>query len=580
MPAYQLPVLQKNTDELLRQLEAEIKECTEVRSPYANKVKKFMIANGIWHLNELDYFWRVKYEEFLKDEVKPVSCSTYIKAFDRMKQHTICGKAHLSGKKKYNRPAYRNQILFLLYHPEPEIFKKFDNTVKKQDLLWNFSVQASETLKKQIFQILHHIIENVNDTWWRRMYLMALKQFYRYCVEMEFNTIEWLEQNQIDQFKKSSYGQNIYREFDIVNYAQKVLFTEAEKIPWNANVWYMERIHLQEERINPSDPVDTISFLEIVNGENRKLAKQYVKYNLGLTDLSLSSIKQEFIYIRRFLVSLPPDINVDSLSREQAERVLYQFGNREIKEKSYNRILDAIVHFFQFLKVRNYISEIPFQQEYYRKKEILQHHDRSVEKSVTAQIVSNLYRFPEQIRLIYLHLWTLGLRISEVCTLKGNAYYIWGKDTWIQVYQIKSRTYKRIPIPYALYRIMKVYLSRYQIRRDEYVFKNTRGGAFCGDTFIYNMKRYCKICGIGNGEYVFRSHDYRHGVATQFYDSEVPLQSIRDYLGHEYEEMTLQYVDYMPRRADNANEEFFKNTENNLAECLRKESANEQSDLF
>ena len=94
------------------------------------------------------------------------------------------------------------------------------------------------------------------------------------------------------------------------------------------------------------------------------------------------------------------------------------------------------------------------------------------------------------------------------------------------------------------------------------------------------MKRYCKICGIGNGEYVFRSHDYRHGVATQFYDSEVPLQSIRDYLGHEYEEMTLQYVDYMPRRADNANEEFFKNTENNLAECLRKESANEQSDLF
>ena len=561
MPAYQLPVLQKNTDELLRQLEAEIKECTEVRSPYANKVKKFMIANGIWHLNELDYFWRVKYEEFLKDEVKPVSCSTYIKAFDRMKQHTICGKAHLSGKKKYNRPAYRNQILFLLYHPEPEIFKKFDNTVKKQDLLWNFSVQASETLKKQIFQILHHIIENVNDTWWRRMYLMALKQFYRYCVEMEFNTIEWLEQNQIDQFKKSSYGQNIYREFDIVNYAQKVLFTEAEKIPWNANVWYMERIHLQEERINPSDPVDTISFLEIVNGENRKLAKQYVKYNLGLTDLSLSSIKQEFIYIRRFLVSLPPDINVDSLSREQAERVLYQFGNREIKEKSYNRILDAIVHFFQFLKVRNYISEIPFQQEYYRKKEILQHHDRSVEKSVTAQIVSNLYRFPEQIRLIYLHLWTLGLRISEVCTLKGNAYYIWGKDTWIQVYQIKSRTYKRIPIPYALYRIMKVYLSRYQIRRDEYVFKNTRGGAFCGDTFIYNMKRYCKICGIGNGEYVFRSHDYRHGVATQFYDSEVPLQSIRDYLGHEYEEMTLQYVDYMPRRADNANEEFFKNTE-------------------
>lgn len=579
MSAYRLPVSQKNTDELLQQLEAEIKECTEVRSTYANKVKKFMIANEIWHLEELDYFWRVKYEEFLKSEVKPVSCSTYIKGFDRMKQHTICGKVHLSGKKKYNRPEYKNQILFLLYHPEPEVFKKFNNTVKKQDLLWDFSIQASEILKRQIFQILHHIIENVNDTWWRRMYLMALKQLYRYCVEMKIDTIEWLEQNQIDKFKNSSYSQNIYREFDIVNYAQKVLFLEADEIPWNANVWYMERIRLQRERTNPSAPVGTISFLEIVNRENRKLAKQYVKYNLGLTDLSLSSIAREFYYIRCFLISLPPDICVCSLTRGQTERVLQQFENRGLKEKTYNMILAAIVHFFQFLRVRNYITEIPFQPEYYRKKEIVQHHDRSVDKSITAQIVSNLYRFPEQIRLIYLHLWTLGLRISEVCTLKGNAYYIWEKDAWIQVYQIKSRTYKRIPIPYALYQLMSVYLKRNKISQDEYVFKNTHGGAFCRETFIYNMKRYCKICGIGNGEYVFRSHDYRHGVATQLYDSEVPLQSIRDYLGHEYEEMTLQYVDYMPRKADNANEEFFKNTGNNLAECLRKES-NERTDLF
>ena len=39
----------------------------------------------------------------------------------------------------------------------------------------------------------------------------------------------------------------------------------------------------------------------------------------------------------------------------------------------------------------------------------------------------------EKPRLILLHSMLLGLRISEVCCLKGNAYYWQGRDAWIQV---------------------------------------------------------------------------------------------------------------------------------------------------
>ena len=60
---------------------------------------------------------------------------------------------------------------------------------------------------------------------------------------------------------------------------------------------------------------------------------------------------------------------------------------------------------------------------------------------------------------MYLHLWGVGLRISE-CAAKRRAYYIQGKDAWIQVYQIKMRTYKRILIPDALYKLTKVYLKK------------------------------------------------------------------------------------------------------------------------
>lgn len=90
------------------------------------------------------------------------------------------------------------------------------------------------------------------------------------------------------------------------------------------------------------------------------------------------------------------------------------------------------------------------------------------------EIMANLYKFPEDTRLMFLHLWGIGLRISEVCTLKGNAYYMQGQDAWIQVYQIKMRTYKRIPIPMALYKLMKIYIAKYNRKADEYIFQNKK----------------------------------------------------------------------------------------------------------
>ena len=84
------------------------------------------------------------------------------------------------------------------------------------------------------------------------------------------------------------------------------------------------------------------------------------------------------------------------------------------------------------------------------------------------------------------------------------------------------------------------------------------------------MIKNCEINEIQNGEYVFKSHDYRHTVATMFYDNGVSLQSIHDYLGHLYDEMTRQYIDYMPKKVEQANIEYFSVPENNLASGLKK----------
>ena len=107
------------------------------------------------------------------------------------------------------------------------------------------------------------------------------------------------------------------------------------------------------------------------------------------------------------------------------------------------------------------------------------------------------------------------------------------------------RRYKKVPIPETLYRLMMVYIKKYEIESDDYLFPNRDGGAFCYGTLRSQMLRYCEQYQIQGGEYIFRSHDYRHTVAMELYDEGVALSSVRDYHGHVHDEMTLQYVDYM-----------------------------------
>lgn len=354
----------------------------------------------------------------------------------------------------------------------------------------------------------------------------------------------------------------------IIDICRKALFLQAEEINWDAHVWYMERFHFLPGWIDPSNPVMTLSFLEVSHEQNRILLKKYMRYSLGITDLSIRALSAEMIYVKNFLVAFPRG-NICDITSEQIDKYFRKQQERKIQASTFNKIIMSVLHFFRFLQVRNYIQRVPFCEDYYLKKVIPQHNDRSVEEQVASEILDKLYKFPEEVRIMYLHLWSIGLRVSEVCTLKGNAYYIQGRDFWIQIYQIKMKTYKRIPIPEALYKLMKVYMEKHQIGSDDYVFQNQRGGAYSSGTFRNHMLNYCADNNIQNGEYMLKSHDYRHSIATLFYDNEVSLQSVRDYLGHAHEEMTRQYIDYMPIKLAEANDDYFSNHKSLAANLMK-----------
>ena len=558
--------IEKKKQELYSEIDAfQIKAKTQV-----NKLKKFLSERYIWKLEKMDYALRNEYEQYLKANLTESKVYVYLKVYDTLaKQYIYQQIQTLSGKRIYEWK-YRNEVIFLRYYPDPKVAEKYEYVKNLDILVWDFTKKCSEVLKKQIFYTLSHIAVNSEiSAVYRNNRLKALKSFYDSCVQLNVSDVGLIEMQQLEIILNNFSGK---AQRSIVGVCRKDSFVQQEQIQWEANVWYLERLHLGEHRIDKSKSLNSISFMEIQEKQNREILQAYMKYELGVTGQAVSTIVHRFIFIRNFIEMLEQDkVLVVDATAEEVKKYADDLLERGIQAKGFNERIFGIGHFYKFMEVRQYIKKVPFRIEYFQQKEVVLHHDRSVEETVYMEILKKLYLFPERLRCMFLHLWCLGLRASEVCTLKGNAYYQQGEDYWIQVYQVKMKNYKKIPIPQALYQIMKIYLKKHEIQPEEFIFKNSRGGACLYGTFRTQMIEACRENKIANGEYLFKSHDYRHTVATMFYDSHVSLQSIRDYLGHTYEEMTRQYVDYMPQRIAQANNKFFDQQESSLVSWLRKE---------
>lgn len=579
MPAYAIQRVEPRED-LFRALPSRVGEeldgCKEIDGVGKNKLKTFLIQSGIQSITEMDYPLRLEYQKYLEHDQGIKRPDRYLTAFDRVNQFSIREQMQTLAGRQQNQWRLDNQILFIPYHPDQAIVMEFDSVRNKPNMVWDFTRPCAQIVKEQIFATLNAAIGRFKEPRKREQRLSGLHFLYGFCAEKGIQDIEMMEEAQVQEFEAylSRHTTSETRKMQLLpslNFCRKTTFLQNEGIHWDANVWYLERLNLPKNRVNPSGSFSSVSFMEIANPKNRRYAKEYMKYQMGITGQSVSTIVIKFGGIKNFLIWLDENNeNVSDCTEQRIDGYLKELQERNIAAKTFNEYLTGMVQFFRFLVVRGYMEKVPFRVEYYQKKILPKHHDRSVAPEVCEELLSKLHLLPEHLRCMYLHLWTLGLRISEVCTLKGNAYYRQGQDAWIQVYQIKMKNYKRIPISDGLYKIMQVYIKRHNIGPDDYLFTNRNGGPYRRATFSQQMKKFCQDNEVEGGDYLFKSHDYRHTVATFFYDSGVSLQSVRDYLGHHYEEMTQQYIDYVPRKIAKASDEYFSNPGNSLAAGLKK----------
>lgn len=407
MSALKLQVLQKNEPqlniEILRtQLKAELDECTKAMPTGRNHVQAFMESHGVWHIAELNYALRKQFERLLLKSYPKTTCRNYLRAFDRIKQHSIQKELQIFIKGKRQKTVYHNEVLYLPYYPDPERNEQFLYVIKKENLIWDFTIDAPMMMKQQIFDVLCGIIDTYPLKQDLTERLTGLREFYAYCCKEAVENIEQMEQAAAQKFVESTRGR--YAK-GTVEYCRQSLFLQAEEIPWKAPVWYLDRFHLQPERIDPAHPVKRISFLEVTHRKNREILQKYFKYTLGITNLAIGNIRTEFNCVRAMVVYLdqPEDTDICEVTSEQMDSYFNWLNKKPIQAASYNDQVMAVLHFFNFLLVRKYVERIPFNEELYLKKEVPVHHDRSVAEEIGKEILSKLYCFPENIRLMYLH---------------------------------------------------------------------------------------------------------------------------------------------------------------------------------
>ena len=542
-----------------------ILECDslQINKNIRSKIVFFLSIHHINHICEITPVLRQEFVFYL-DSVGYIKTQEMIRALDLAKLSSIKADSNLLRKKEFT---YKNELMYLGYHPNYEVAKKFLYTQRREPLFFDFSLDVPEILKKQIFETLKYIVEEFNDRDNRyriQHYILPLWNLYNFCMKYEIADMTQFTSKEEENFR--SYLSNIsahqlLSDKHIVGMVRKYLFLNAPTINWNANVWYFERFTFTAGRMNEARPIEALYFDSFDITDNVALLKDYMKYLIGLSPrYSIQSVYIAYYDTKELLKHLDREnIHLKDIKAEQLDAYINEYYLRENIPSTVNKVLGSLSKFFDYLLLKGLIHPILFPFETYWMQEVNHHHDLSVDDAYIDNIISILQDFPEQLRLMFLNLWCIGLRANEVCTIKGNAYSFDGTDAWFLVYQAKAKREKRVPIPMELYNLMTEYIRMNHIGKDDFVFQAPKSkGPYRVGTFTKQMSSLLKTHGID-----FRSHAFRHTMATDLYTDGAPLQTIREYLGHSNVNMTKQYIDHLPNLLDTKSMEFFSSQVNN-----------------
>lgn len=260
--------------------------------------------------------------------------------------------------------------------------------------------------------------------------------------------------------------------------------------------------------------------------------KMYLQLERGLS----ANSRQAYLHdVARFLEWLEGEGTApEAVSLPLLERYSWTLLDLGIQPRSIARNLSALRSFYGFLALDGYIRQDP--------TELLDspRPPKHLPAVLSRDEVERLLQAPDlslpqerRDHCILEVLYTAGLRVSELCTLRLSNLYL--DEGFLRV-EGKGSKQRLVPLAPRAVRELRLWLQERQTLRivpgeEDYVFvSHQRGRRVSRITVFHNLKAYVRRAGIQKN---ISPHTLRHTFATHLLEGGANLRAIQQMLGHE-----------------------------------------------
>lgn len=277
---------------------------------------------------------------------------------------------------------------------------------------------------------------------------------------------------------------------------------------------------------------------------DKNIIRRYIQY-LRLERSYTPNTLDAYIKDLQKLLNFYADEGIDfrKVTLEQLDLFASTLRDLGIQPRSIARILSGVRSFYRFLTLEKEIPTDP--TELLESPQIGQH----LPEVLTVEEIDRIEEaidvsLPEGVRdrAIVEMLYSCGLRVSELCSLKMSDLYV--KEEFMRVHG-KGRKERLVPIgSRALGELQKWFEVRQGIRikqgEEDFVFLSTRRGSHLSriTLFVY-IKDYAQKADI---QKKISPHTFRHSFATHLLEGGANLRAIQAMLGHENISTTEIYM--------------------------------------
>lgn len=316
---------------------------------------------------------------------------------------------------------------------------------------------------------------------------------------------------------------------------------------FNKNIWRREELNLVKDRINLASTKYILNF-EYINNEDILIrVKNYARYLIETTSYSFATIHQELWLISVFIKYI--DKKQILLGTVKREDILEFYKYKEnLRDDTFNDIVIANKHFFEYLKIKDKNIHNYFYSDDLRRTEY-KYKFTAIDEYIINQIFNILHKIDSNLEAMFLLLYCIGIRISDLCQIKTDSTYKTENGYFIKYYCQKLKKEVTNPIPKSLYDILHEIIldNKKEYYNDSYLFHSTKTrkvfntNSFSQD-FNFIIKKY-NIKNTDGTDYIFRAHDYRHSISTDLYKANIPITSIQVALHHDSLTMSMKYIE-------------------------------------